>query len=115
MKAFWENIKKGFRWIASSADNNTNGASGRKLTAITFMALIIWGQYKFVDTSMWHDVLITYEVCIMLLLGIVTVEQIIKFKSGSSSTTTLEKKGDEGNSEVILTNEKSELNKDTNG
>lgn len=66
-------------WFASSVDNHTAGPSGRKLTAITFMALIIHGHAKYVNKDNYYDVLITYEVVICLLLGIITVEQIIKF------------------------------------
>lgn len=86
-----ENIKKAFVWFASSVDNHTSGASGRKLTVITFMALIIHGHLNYVDKANFYNVLIVYVVMILLLLSIVTVDQIIKFKSGLTTTTTTEK------------------------
>lgn len=66
-------------WFASSVDNHTAGPSGRKLTAITIMALIIHGHLKYVDSKNFYDVLIVYVVFVSVLLGIVTIEQIIKF------------------------------------
>jgi len=67
-------------WFAASTDNSPNGPSGRKLTAVTIMALIIHGHLKYVDKTNFYDVLIIYVVFVCVLLGIVTVEQIIKLK-----------------------------------
>jgi hypothetical protein len=78
-KKIWAPIQKVINWFASSADNSKLGPSGRKLTAITFMALIIHGHLKYVDAKNYYNVLLTYEIMIAVLLGIVTVEQIIIF------------------------------------
>lgn len=75
----FEPFMKIINWLAASTDNSPNGPSGRKLTAITIMALIIHGHLKYVSKDNFYDVLIVYVVFVCVLLGIVTVEQIIKF------------------------------------
>lgn len=75
-----------FKWLSLSTDNSGEGPSGRKLTAITIMALIIHGHMKYVDKDNFYNVLIVYVVFVCVLLGIVTVEQIIKFLSNKQES-----------------------------
>lgn len=77
--AMFDPFMKIINWFIASTDNSPNGPSGRKLTAITIMALIIHGHLKYVSEKNFYDVLIVYVVFVCVLLGIVTVEQIIKF------------------------------------
>jgi hypothetical protein len=76
--AMLDPFMKIINWFAASADNSPNGPSGRKFTAIAIMALIIHGHLKYVDKTNFYNVLIVYVVFVCVLLGIVTVEQIIK-------------------------------------
>lgn len=75
-------IKKIFTWIGSSFDTHSAGASVCKLIAFAFMLCIVWCHLKWID----HDNVVEalwVDVCGMLLcLGIVTAEQVIRLKNG---------------------------------
>jgi hypothetical protein len=70
---------RAFKWLLSSFDNNTPGASGRKLTAFVLMVYV---GYLHINFAAAHAVEFLYAdlVAIFLLLGIVTVQNIIDFK-----------------------------------
>lgn len=79
MKAF---IKK----ILASFDNKTEGFSARKLTA--FFAILIGAyitKYQLPKEAQLHA-LYSWQIVGLLCLGIVTVEQIIKFKNGGGDS-----------------------------
>lgn len=88
---FIEKVLYPIKWFTSSLDNHTNGMSGRKATAFVITALIIHGHLKYVSAANFYDVLIVYVIFILILLGIITIEQVIKFfaaKSGNVSSIT---------------------------
>lgn len=58
------------------------GMSARKLTAFTLMACIVYGHLRFVDVTVIVEVLIIDLSAVALLLGIVTVQNLIEFKTG---------------------------------
>lgn len=85
-----EKIKQAFNWLASSADNHSNGASGRKLTSIVIVALMIHGHMNWVDHENYYDIHLLDVCFVCVLLGIVTIEQIIKLFAAKSGTVTQE-------------------------
>lgn len=89
---FKKMISKAFNWLASSADNHSSGASGRKLTAIVIVALIIHGHSNYVDKDNYYNVYVVDVIFVCVLLGIVTIEQIIKFLAAKTGTTIKEEK-----------------------
>jgi len=88
---FVEKVRQGFNWLSSSADNYSNGASGRKLTAIVIVALMIYGHMHWVDRDNYYDIHFLDVCFVCILLGIVTIEQIIKLfavKTGNAIQET---------------------------
>lgn len=85
-------INNFIKYLISSLDTHTNGASGRKLTAIWIMIIIITPAdiyYTFMlkqqpDFINW---LIIHFSVVLLLLGLVTVQQILELKNGKTTTT----------------------------
>ncbi len=90
----WETIKfkvaKAFNWFFASIDNHKDGASGRKLTAIAIVALIIQGHQKYLTKENYYDILFLDVCFVCILLGIVTIEQIIKLFAAKSGSFTKE-------------------------
>ena len=78
-------MKKIIDYIGASFDNSKEGASARKLTAFALMICIAYLHYKFADTSNAVSFLTVDLVGVFVILGIVTAEQVIKFKNGGSS------------------------------
>ena len=90
-----DNISKAFNWFTSSVDNNRTGASGRKLTAIVIVALMVHGHLHWVDNKNYYDIHFLDVVFVCVLLGIFTVEQVIKLfiaKNGAPTTEVKEEK-----------------------
>jgi len=75
-------IKKIFTWIGSSFDTHSSGASARKLTAFAFMLCIVWCHLKWIDHSNVVEALWVDVSGLLLCLGIVTAEQVIRLKNG---------------------------------
>jgi ABC-type uncharacterized transport system permease subunit len=74
------NIKK---YIGSIFDNHSTGASMRKILAfITGIFFTGYLHYEYVSTDNAVEFLIADLVCALLCLGIITMEQVIKFKQG---------------------------------
>lgn len=79
------------KYLLASLDIKTDGASGRKLTAIWIIVIIITPAdmyYTFYlkqqpDFITW---LIIHFSVVLLLLGLVTVQQILELKSGKVTT-----------------------------
>lgn len=80
-----------FKWLLSSFDNNTFGASARKLTAFALIVCIVYLHYKHVDNTVVVQVIIVDLVGSAFFLGLVTVSNIIAFRNGTilrEKTTT---------------------------
>ena len=87
----WKYIKLLANQISLSLDNHSKGWSGRKLSAVTAIAFSFYVHYllrkmvisgkneeAILETLFWFDVIDLLFV--LLCLGIVTFEQIIKLK-----------------------------------
>jgi hypothetical protein len=77
MKKLLNNIYGSFNNIKGE------GWAARKLTAFAFMVLVLYLHIKYVDKSNGVEVLIIDCLMILLLLGMVTFEQILLFKNGN--------------------------------
>jgi hypothetical protein len=75
------NLKK---YIGSMFDNHSVGASMRKILAFTTgVVFAAWLHYNYVDNTNAFEFLVADLACALLCLGIITMEQVIKFKHGS--------------------------------
>lgn len=79
-------MKKIFDKIVASLDNSKDGFSARKLTALTLTICIVYIHWKYVDLTIAVETLIVDLCGVLIALGIVTAEQIIKLKNGESNT-----------------------------
>jgi hypothetical protein len=70
--------------LANSFDNTNDGFSARKLTAFTLVVCICWLHYKFVTPDNAVEYLIIDLLGVLILLGIITIEQVIKLKNGNT-------------------------------
>jgi hypothetical protein len=81
-------MKKIFNNLIGSFDNTQNsGFSARKLTAFAVVCMYAY-CHKFVTVEILEGVLIIDGLFIAFLLGLVTAEQIIKYKNGNTTTPT---------------------------
>ena len=78
-------MKKIFENLLNSLNNKDSGWSARKLTALALMILIAYVHYKYVDLSNAIEAILIDLGGVLLLLGIITFEQILKFKNGNSN------------------------------
>ena len=76
-------MKKIIENLINSLNNQDSGFSARKLTAFALMVLIAYVHYKYVDLSNAIEAILIDLGGVLLLLGIVTFEQILKFKNGT--------------------------------
>ena len=76
-------MKKIIENLINSLNNTDSGFSARKLTAFSLMVLIAYVHYKYVDLSNAIEAILIDLGGVLLLLGIVTFEQILKFKNGT--------------------------------
>jgi len=72
-----------FKDLYDSFHNNKGGFSARKLTGFTIVMCIVYIHYKHVDYSNSAEILLIDCVFALLLFGIITAEQVIKFKDSS--------------------------------
>jgi hypothetical protein len=74
------------KYVGSMFDNHSVGASMRKILAFT-TGVVFAGylHYKFVDLSNAFEFLVADLACALLCLGIITMEQVIKFKNGHNN------------------------------
>lgn len=79
-------MKKIIKNLINSLNNTDSGYSARKLTAFSLMILIAYVHYKYVDLSNAIEAILIDLGGVLLLLGIVTFEQIIRFREGGSNT-----------------------------
>lgn len=76
-----------FKRFFGSFDNTSIGFSGRKLTAWASIMIAAYVTYTLpLDVRLYA--LYSWQALALLCLGIVTFEQIIKFKSGQSVKET---------------------------
>ena len=73
--------------ILASFNTFEKGFSARKLSAFTLMVCIVYVHYKWVNHDNVAEVLIIDLCGVLILLGIVTAEQIIKFKNDTPNET----------------------------
>ena len=76
-------MKKIIENLINSLNNTDSGFSARKLTAFALMVLIAYVHYKYVDLSNAIEAILIDLGGVLLLLGIITFEQILKFKNGT--------------------------------
>lgn len=81
-------MKQLYEKIVGSFDTNTSGASARKLTAFAFMLLVVFIHCKYVDKDNAMEALMIDSSMILLLLGLVTFEQILALKNGKNEPPT---------------------------
>lgn len=74
--------------LFASLDNHSLGYSGRKLTALFAILMGAYITMYKLPTEAYLHALYAWQILCMLCLGIVTVEQIIKFKNGGKDENT---------------------------
>lgn len=72
--------------LYASFKNEKGGFSARKLSSFALMICVYWLHYKYANPENAIDLLIADLCAIMLLLGIVTAENIIQLKNGNNKT-----------------------------
>jgi hypothetical protein len=85
MKKFLKNIIKD---LVRTFDTMPGGFSSRKLTAFVTMMAVVYLHIRYVDTENVVSVLVYDMLFILLLFGIVTFDQLYKFKTGGGITKT---------------------------
>jgi hypothetical protein len=87
-----EYILKFLKWVLSSFDNHTSGMSGRKASSFHVMLIYTASRIIFMMRVIDPYYLLLGSIVdglfILLLFGIVTLEQISKLRSGGTITTT---------------------------
>lgn len=78
-------ILKSWNRLVSILDNHSKGFSMRKVVALTFVVLTYYIEMKYVTSATLTEVIIINLSFIAILLGIVTFEQILKFKEGNKN------------------------------
>jgi len=92
-------IKEVLNNVIGSLDNKKNsGFSARKLTSVIVMVCIIfihasWLKHAFLREDYEHiiEILTIDSLFVLLLLGIVTISELIKLKGGKDKDKTEEK------------------------
>ena len=93
----WKKIKETINNLIQSFDNDKHGFSGRKLTAFWFVMLTTCLEYKYTNVDNIVEIASINKLLVLLLLGVVTFEQIIKFKSGQDAEKQPAKNSDTNN------------------
>lgn len=83
MKKFFKNILDN---LVATFNTQPGGFSARKLTAFITMVSIIYLHISYVDTINVVSVLAYDMLFVLLLFGIVTFDQLYKFKNNQSDT-----------------------------
>lgn len=103
-------IKNFIKNLVDTLHNQPGGFSARKLTALATMLLVIYLHFKYVDSTNLLSVLAYDMVFILLLLSIITFDQLYKFKLGTDVNTPVkpedvkeatEPKVDAGKSDIV--------------
>ncbi len=75
--------------LLGSLDNQKNsGYSLRKLVALILMVCIIYIHVMYVDATMAIEVLLIDLGGVLILLGVVTIQNLIEFKNGGKNEPT---------------------------
>ena len=78
-----------FKNLLGSFDNSKGGYSARKLSAFAAVVTAIFITHKFTDANNLVTVLTIWLAFGLLCMGIVTAEQVIKFKNGNGNETDI--------------------------
>lgn len=70
--------------LHGSLTTNKDGYSARKLSAFLFMGLTVFIHAKYLSKETAYEFLIVDCAMILILLGIVTIQNIIEFKNGKT-------------------------------
>ena len=76
-------MKEFIKRLISSLDTTSQGFSSRKLTALTAVIVAIYVTYT-LPLDMRLYALYSWQLLALLCLGIVTFEQIVRFKNGKN-------------------------------
>jgi hypothetical protein len=79
--------------LNSFSCNKEKDFSARKLTAFSIMTLIAYCHFRYVDSTVIVQVLVIDTIFVLLLLSIITFEQVIRLKNGNTNNN--DKQGDE--------------------
>lgn len=79
-------MKEIFTKLFASLDTHSLGYSARKLTAFVSVMVAIYVTYT-LPLDMRLHALYAWQILALLCLGIVTVEQVLKFKNGENKPT----------------------------
>jgi len=77
-------MKDLYNKLIGSFDNSTKAFSARKLTAFAFVVFSGYIHWKYVNHDNAIEALLVDAGTALLCLGIITFEQVIKFKNGES-------------------------------
>lgn len=83
-------VKRIFLYIFGALDTQPNSASLRKVSAVWTMILATIAHYKFADTTNINSIIAIDYVFIAVLLGLVTVESILRFLGEKKSENNSE-------------------------
>jgi hypothetical protein len=82
-------VKTFFKKLLSSFDNSPGGFSARKLSAFTaVMAVSVIITHRYTTPENLRDILIVWLTFALLCLGIITAEQVIRFREGKENKPT---------------------------
>ena len=77
--------------LYNSFHNKPDGFSARKLSAFAGVMVAIIATFKFCDEKVLIDVITVWLIFSLLCLGIITLQQVIDFKTGKNSSITTTK------------------------
>ena len=77
-------------WLRSFDNNPNSGFSARKLSAFISVMIAFYITIHYCSTDVLVEVIYVWLLFALLCLGIITIEQIIKLKSGNTTTITTE-------------------------
>jgi hypothetical protein len=78
------NMKRIFNYIFHSFTNSPEGFSARKLAAFTAVVTAVVSTFYFGHNEVVNELILIWLTFGLLCLGIITVQQIIEFKNGST-------------------------------
>lgn len=85
-------MRKFINNLVDALHNKPEGFSARKLASFTGVMVGVFITTKFTDGSNLESVLTVWLIFSLLCLGIVTLQQIIDLKTGTTTTTKFETK-----------------------
>ena len=87
-----DKINNIFKKLLASFDNHSEGFSARKLTSFATIILVAELDYSYEkyasaskDFSLFPEILMIHLLFVLIVLGIVTMEQVIKLKESNKS------------------------------